>query len=90
MIKTEAPRSFCNVGNVIPIMKLKNHDDKLPIDIATGRGPTSNSSAQLKIELVNKSISFDETFVLTTATEERYWTESDLVDKNVPQESDDT
>lgn len=52
MRKTEAPRSFWKVGNVIPITKLKNQDDKLPIDIATGRGPTSNNSAQLNIELV--------------------------------------
>lgn len=62
MRKTDAPSSFWNDGNVIPIMKLQNHDDKLPIDIDTGRGPTSNSSAQFKIELVKIDISIDETF----------------------------
>lgn len=41
---TKAPSDFWSVGKVIPIMKLQNHDDKLPIDIATGRGTTSKSS----------------------------------------------
>lgn len=43
-MNTDAPSVFWRVGKVMPTMKLKNQDDKLPIDIATGRGPTSKSS----------------------------------------------
>jgi hypothetical protein len=36
------------MGNVIPIMKLQNHEDKLPRAMAVGRGPTSKSSDKEK------------------------------------------
>lgn len=46
--KTKAPHAFCNGGNAIPIMKLQAHEDKLPMDMATDRGATSNSSERNK------------------------------------------
>lgn len=41
---TKAPQAFWRLGNAIPIIKLHDHDERLPIDIATGLGAISNNS----------------------------------------------
>lgn len=81
MMKTEAPIDFCRIGKVMPIMKLQNHEDKLPIDMATGRGPTSKSSANQKF---HENFSFFLTlFHFTASTEERNRTQTNLIHENV-------
>lgn len=42
--KTKAPQALCKLGKAMPTMKLQVHDDRLPMDMATGRGATSNNS----------------------------------------------
>jgi len=49
--KTKAPHAFCSSGNEMPIMKLHVHEARLPIDMATERGATSNSSANWRAQI---------------------------------------
>lgn len=44
--KTKAPQAFCSDGNDMPMMKLHVHDDRLPSDMAAGRGALSKSSVR--------------------------------------------
>lgn len=88
MMNTDAPIVRRSVGKVMPIMKLKNHDDKLPIDIATGRGPTSKSSEE-EI-LFWKHVVWNENSNITASSKERNRSESNLVDENVPKQGNDT
>lgn len=85
MKKTDAPRALWSVGNVIPIAKLQNHDERDPIDIAIGRGPTSKSSVERDHWNL---LTFVKSFKLTASAEKWNWTQADLVDKNVTQECD--
>lgn len=54
---TKEPQAFCRLGKVMPIKKLQLQEDKLPIDMATGRGDTSKSSKKIHyIYLIKKNI----------------------------------
>lgn len=48
MTKTAAPIHVRKEVNVIPIMKLHTHEDKLPIAIADDLSAVSNSSTPMK------------------------------------------
>lgn len=52
--KTKAPHALERLGKAIPITKLQDQEAKLPIDMATGLGATSKSSAR-KIHKTNKN-----------------------------------